>query len=464
MRHKLLSRQIAKHLNDLGVLRPEQNESLQNFLKAVNDFYNDSDQNQALLQRSMEISSTELFEVNQRLRQQHSQMASLYKMLLSINDSASLKAACQPIADEIQFFTKCQAVFFELLNLETGLLEFAGSSQNAPNFIDITIFEKNNIGEFLTERYKEEQRLTKYVMFSKNEKVGVIYLILPIPFADQIDTVELNIFLETVGNQIVGRIERERNQLLILEQQSNMIAASKMSELGKMAGSIAHEINTPLAIITLLSDQIERSFTDQTDLDQDVILQNAKVISSTTARIAKIIYGLKAFSRDEKYDKKETKNVIDIIEDTLLFCKTKFNTRGIALKVEVPADLKIDCQATQLSQVILNLLNNSYDAISELADKWILIKAESDFENVEISLTDSGSGISDEVIEKMFNPFFTTKPFGVGTGLGLSISMGIVKSHGGILSYDKSSSHTRFVIQIPISEEKSLPIMKLFND
>ena len=102
-----------------------------------------------------------------------------------------------------------------------------------------------------------------------------------------------------------------------------------------------------------------------------------------------------------------------------------------------------------MSQVLLNLLFNARDAVRDLKDKWVRLEVMNLSDFVEFSVTDSGTGISNAVRERIMQPFFTTKDVGQGTGLGLSISRGIVEAHGGRLYYDEKSQHTRFVFVIP---------------
>ncbi|MEK6579858.1 MAG: HAMP domain-containing sensor histidine kinase, partial [Bdellovibrionota bacterium] len=111
--------------------------------------------------------------------------------------------------------------------------------------------------------------------------------------------------------------------------------------------------------------------------------------------------------------------------------------------------LAIQGRQTQLSQVLLNLFNNAYDAVQTLTDKWIKIKVADTDQWVEIWVTDSGPGISSEVVSKMFQPFFTTKGVGKGTGLGLSISKKIIETHGGTLNVEMESPNTCFRITLP---------------
>jgi signal transduction histidine kinase len=112
--------------------------------------------------------------------------------------------------------------------------------------------------------------------------------------------------------------------------------------------------------------------------------------------------------------------------------------------------LIINCCRVQLSQVILNLLGNSFDAIENLEERWVEVRCEKNEQNLIIKLIDSGNGIPSAIKEKIFQPFFTTKEIGKGTGLGLSLSHSIIKNHQGIFSLDENMKNTCFVITLPL--------------
>ena len=124
---------------------------------------------------------------------------------------------------------------------------------------------------------------------------------------------------------------------------------------------------------------------------------------------------------------------------------------NVDLKIaDIEPGLEIACRPTQIAQVLVNLINNSRDAVSNLNEKWIKVEVDKTDDNIIIAITDSGPGIPASVRAKMFNPFFTTKEVGVGTGLGLSISAGIIKSHNGQLRLASKSKNTRFEVVLPI--------------
>ncbi len=239
-----------------------------------------------------------------------------------------------------------------------------------------------------------------------------------------------------------------------LEEQQKLLAHSaKMSALGEMAGGIAHEINSPLAIITVRANQLERLL-GRNALTPELLHQETQLIATTAKRIGEIIKGLRVFARVGDKDPFETSSVAAIIEDALVLCQNRFETHGIELRVsEIPPDLEISCRAVQIVQVIFNLLNNAYDAVESLGEKWIQVAVLDLVDQVEISVTDSGSGIPEEVQPRIMLPFFTTKEVGKGTGLGLSISKGIIESHFGALSLDTSSKNTCFVVRLPKKHE-----------
>ena len=241
---------------------------------------------------------------------------------------------------------------------------------------------------------------------------------------------------------------REKDQLLA-DQQAKLLAASKMSSLGEMAGGIAHEINTPLAIIVNYAANVKLKIRKGI-YTPEKICESLNIIEETGYRIGKIVKGLKSFSRNSDTDPMEEIKFSQIVDDTLSLCLERFKNHSIDFRVKI-ADPLIQCRATEISQVLMNLINNAHDAVENLADKWVSLEAAiSERNTLVISVTDSGSGIPALIVEKMMNPFFTTKEIGKGTGLGLSISKGIIDSHKGIFSYDNASSNTRFVIEIPL--------------
>ena len=128
----------------------------------------------------------------------------------------------------------------------------------------------------------------------------------------------------------------------------------------------------------------------------------------------------------------------------------KIKIKQIKIEHNIDPNLQVLVKPTQLSQVFMNLINNSIDAIENLPDPWIKIESEvTPDQYIMIRFTDSGNGIPHHIVEKIMQPFFTTKEIGKGTGLGLSISKGIIEEHKGQFSYDENALNTTFEIKIP---------------
>ncbi len=251
------------------------------------------------------------------------------------------------------------------------------------------------------------------------------------------------------GTLIGNHIKRKQVETLLEEQKLKLIQAAKMSALGEMAGGIAHEINTPLNIITLSSNLVKENLEKRKVLDAESEYLIGR-IEGTAFRIAKIVKGLRWFAKESGGDECEIISFNIIVNETLSLCQEKFKNHGVQLRlISVPDDLMVACRPTEISQVLLNLLNNAFDAIQDQDDKWIEINVKENDNGLQISVVDSGFGIDPAIQNKIMQPFFTTKSLGKGMGLGLSLSKGIIESHKGMLSLDVSSHNTCFVIDLP---------------
>ncbi len=261
---------------------------------------------------------------------------------------------------------------------------------------------------------------------------------------------------------ILKRMEEDDSIVIAItldihDQRQNEMAlqsAAKMAALGEMSSSLAHEINNPLAVIsaqvTQLSKAIEAQNLPQADKTKfEIGLQR---IYKTVFRISEIIKGLRQIARNDAGDPKEMATIQDIIKETISLCETKCRTHGIEIRFTLPSELIwIECHPAQMSQVILNLVNNSIYAIESQKEKWIEVSAELVGGKASIKLKDSGLGIDKDVVDQIMTPFFTTKPTGKGTGLGLSISKSIIEQHFGEFYYDKAEKNTTFMVIIPIA-------------
>lgn len=241
----------------------------------------------------------------------------------------------------------------------------------------------------------------------------------------------------------------KKDEETIRVQQAQLVQSSKLSMLGEMSGGVAHEINNPLAVIVGYAQRME-FLAKSGGIESTEVLRFADRILSMANRIAKIVQGLRMFAREASNDPFEHVSTHKIVQDTLELCAQRFSHHGLDLRIGASLEsVSLDCRQVQISQVLLNLLNNAFDAVRHLPERWISVDASQRGDTVEIRVEDSGSGIEPAIASKMLQPFFTTKPIGQGTGLGLSISKGIIEAHGGRLYYDAVARNTSFVIELP---------------
>ena len=260
---------------------------------------------------------------------------------------------------------------------------------------------------------------------------------------------------EAKAQELNRALERQNADLTLakalIEAQAQKIAiAAKMSALGEMAGGMAHEINNPMGIIHARASDLMEVARDSDTVPAIMVLATMEKIRNTASRVTKITTGLRRFARETRGDPATQIGVQEILEETLPFCMERLKQNSVELRMApVEASLRVDCRPTEISQVILNLLNNAVDAVHSLPEKWVELQVRNAGQDVEISVTDSGKGIPEKIRDKLGQPFFTTKQVGHGTGLGLSISKGIVEAHGGHLDLDAECEHTRFVVTLP---------------
>ncbi|WP_186647252.1 PAS domain-containing protein [Fluviispira vulneris] len=234
--------------------------------------------------------------------------------------------------------------------------------------------------------------------------------------------------------------------------EKQLIQSAKMSSLGEMSSGIAHEIKNPLAIISGKASLLLAKIKNGNKIDQNDLEKKLEEIQNTCGRIARIIKGLSNFSRDSADDPFMKVKVSNIIENALAISNERLKDKLIEIFVTGDINCEISCRESQITQVLLNLLNNSYDALENITEKWVEIDVKNDLENkkIIISVTDSGNGIDDKIKNNIMQPFFTTKELGKGTGLGLSISKEIVENHGGKFYLDTNNKNTKFILEFPI--------------
>jgi PAS domain S-box-containing protein len=250
-----------------------------------------------------------------------------------------------------------------------------------------------------------------------------------------------------ITNDISDRVRAKQE---IYQKDQALRDSQRLSVIGEFAAGIAHEINNPLSIIYAKSQLLDFKLTKIFRSDQakfEPIKKSLESIMDTITHTSDIINNLKTFSHSTDFTNLAYHKIDDVINMTLKLCQKRCQNAGVQLKIDVNKNIEILCSAVGLSQVLLNLIHNSFDAIEMYEEKWIKIETLITDTSLKIIITDSGKGIDAKHHDKILQPFFTTKDPGKGTGLGLSISENNIKKMRGSLRHNKDAKNTQFVIK-----------------
>ena len=237
---------------------------------------------------------------------------------------------------------------------------------------------------------------------------------------------------EKLQLQIKSRDKRlKKVHLDIKANQSKLVQSNKLSSLGEIATGIAHEINQPLQVICIHADLCNENLIKE---NYQQVNKNFSAIMSQVDRIEKIVKQVGSFGRDSELDNYKNEEPADIFNNVMNIVVNQYKQENVDLRSVLPTSLPpIFCNKIQIEQVLVNLLINAKDAVEHSATKVVFIKAHNQQNKLYIEISDSGQGIEEDKLDKIFIPFYTTKALGKGTGLGLSISYSIVQQHKGKL-------------------------------
>lgn len=225
--------------------------------------------------------------------------------------------------------------------------------------------------------------------------------------------------------------ERHKTEMQLRQTQAELVQATKLAALGQMSAGLSHELNQPLTAIRSYSDNA------RTYLDRDQIepaRTNLKGISELTERMGKIIRNLRTYARNEPVPLRPV-SVNQTVAEALALMDARIKADNVDVSTELPAkDPVVTAGAVRLQQVLVNLIANALDAMRDTPARHLDLSVTATSTDVRIAVRDTGSGIVREDIDKLFDPFFSTKDVGEGMGLGLSITYGIIKQFGGEIS------------------------------
>ena len=262
--------------------------------------------------------------------------------------------------------------------------------------------------------------------------------------------------VEAGGRKLYTVILRDISLRKQLEEQLRQ--TERLAELGTLASGMAHEIGTPMNVILGRAEFLQRKTKDPDTA------KGLQTIIDQVERITRIMNQLLTFARRRPIERRPT-NLNKVVVDTLEMVRERFKRHRIELKTDLAPTLPlVEADPDQIGQVILNLAINALHAIGNEGALHIGTSVAAVLDGsggaatdmVELSVSDSGHGIAPEDLDKIFNPFFTTKEVGKGTGLGLTVVHGIVQEHGGQIKVESETQKgTTFRILLPIAASRS---------
>lgn len=244
-------------------------------------------------------------------------------------------------------------------------------------------------------------------------------------------------------------LEAEENAVIIANQQSLIMASQSLSSLGSLAISITHQIESHLNEIAGRTVMVEQLLQTK-DADSSPRIKGVlESIGTDVKRIDRIVKGVRTMAHgSEQAQEFQLLQIRAVLEEALDLFRCKIQARPLRLTVDpLPADLYVQGDSTQILQVFLILLNNSFDAIEGLAEEWIRMEAKVLDHSLQISVTDSGRSLPAHLHEQIFLPYSSVSKSGKDLGMGLGLARKYMEAHQGKLWIDPQSSNTRFVVQ-----------------
>lgn len=247
-------------------------------------------------------------------------------------------------------------------------------------------------------------------------------------------------------SESLERARAERDKAEHAAQQSERLAA-----IGQMAAGIGHEINNPLMNINSLAELLEDGMTTESKQ----VREDLRALRGEVRRCARIVQGILNFAR-ETAPRLERFDLAAMVASTIDLFRHRAESAHVLIETDMQQPLSLVGDANQLQQVLVNVLLNAVQASPP--DSRILVRANGDDNVADIEVIDEGRGIAQESLDKVFNPFYTTKPEGAGTGLGLSVSYGIVRKHQGQISIEnRPEGGVSVHIRLPHQHEPAMP-------
>jgi len=416
--HKLLKRQLLKQFGSLERVPPE----ISVFLASVDQAYRSADEDRELHTRSLEITSEELMEKNRLLRAETEEIRQIVSV---VPEGLAIAREEKFLFVNTRFASFLEYEADELAG--TGLFDLV-EEEDHPILVErIRDAEKTGTNKRAEIRFRSKSGRAVLLEFSPARRIR---------------------FESAPAVLMASRDVTDRKR-----DEARALLAGRMAAMGTLTAGIAHEINNPLAYVlsnlSFVTKELSSSVAEQVEIHD--ALRDAL---DGAERVRRIVRDLKSFSRPDD-DTRGPVALDKVVEDAVKLTGAEIRTRA-RLVVSLEATSFAEGNEARIAQVLVNLLVNAAHATPEgAADRnEIRILTRNAGDRVVLEVTDTGTGMSEEVRAKIFDPFFTTKPIGVGTGLGLSICHGIIAALSGTIEVESElGKGTTFRISLPARDD-----------
>ena len=389
-------------------------------------------------------------------------------VVLVLQDIDAIKSANEQLSKSTEFFRGIMntvrepllvldATFRIIAVNESFLRTFSTSSEQTVNKFWYRIGDEQwNITKLrvmLEQVLPKQQAVMNFEVEHEFDNIGHRTMLLNAQVISQTNNLEPMILLA-----IEDITERRRAEAQLEASRIQLESSARLAALGMMAGGVAHEINNPLAIIHASAADLLHRAKEEGAVPLEIVVRNGERIQQTANRITKVIKSMRHLAREGSQDTFCPTPVAKIVEEALEVCKERFKDHSVNLLLpSIDPTLCVSCREVQVAQVLLNLLQNAFDAVMEQAgERWIRLDVATQDSSAVFSVIDSGPGIPPELKTRIMEPFFTTKEVGKGTGLGLSLARTIVEEHGGKLELTEETGHTCFSFRLPLSQKEEV--------
>ena len=248
----------------------------------------------------------------------------------------------------------------------------------------------------------------------------------------------------------LNKLGRQASQKLKRRSSLQRLSKREQGRFQELLATLVHELGNPIAAMRLRGQMFKRQLPHELDPFARRASDTVDLMLAASRRMEAILRNMSSVADESQGDPFVMARVQGLLDEAMYFSRERCSAHDVTVSIDpFDADLGVICREGQVLQILINLLNNSCDALQNAQDKWIRLSVFDRASTVEIVITDSGKGIDPALREHLFNPFVTTKGPGEGHGLGLHASRQIAEQHRGSLVLDETHPNTCFVLSLP---------------